>query len=472
MDQMETPEINQPEIPAVTLIEVTASDDGMTGFVKLMKQGENPPPATKEQLMEALHSNRILYGIKESSVEKMAARPIYNIKIEIAKGLAPVNGEDGTIVYYVVRDSEYRPEINMEGTVDYKNLDYFQIVKKNQVLAEITKESAGTEGMNVYGGVMPAKNGRPVPSPVGKNTHLVQDDTMLVADCDGVIRFARDTIDVNDMLKINGDVDQLTGNLNFSGDITIEGDVSDGFSVKSGGNIIVKGVVEDASIEAAGNVHISKGINGGGANRIHVGGNLKCKYIEHANIHVDGEISADYIIDSDVTCMGNIVLAGSRELIVGGDVRVLGELRAKDIGSESERNTRIEVIGIKIMDTETIEKLTKERDEFSARMQLLAEKAQQLNQSRMTAGDEVMEQLALAKKQILVIRDKVDQLNYQIQQVEKNWTMEFPGAIICKRKIYQGVKIYFGEEKFHFELDNIEHCRLFWADGAIIHGTL
>jgi uncharacterized protein (DUF342 family) len=124
------------------------------------------------------------------------------------------------------------------------------------------------------------------------------------------------------------------------------------------------------------------------------------------------------------------------------------------------------------MDTETIEKLTKERDEFSARMQLLAEKAQQLNQSRMTAGDEVMEQLALAKKQILVIRDKVDQLNYQIQQAEKNWTMEFPGAIICKRKIYQGVKIYFGEEKFHFELDNIEHCRLFWADGAIIHGTL
>lgn len=472
MDQMETPEINQPEIPAVTLIEVTASDDGMTGFVKLVKQGENPPPATKEQLMEALHSNRIQYGIKESSVEKLAARPIYNIKIEVAKGLAPVNGADGSIVYYVKRDSEYRPEINMEGTVDYKNLDYFQIVKKDQVLAEITKESAGTEGMNVYGGIMPAKNGRPAPSPVGKNTRLVQEDTLLISDCDGVIRFARDTIDVNDMLKINGDVDQLTGNLNFSGDITIEGDVSNGFSVKSGGNIIVKGVVEDATIEAAGNVHISKGINGGGANSIYVGGSLKCKYIEHANIHVEGEISADYIIDSEVTCMGNIVLAGSRELIVGGDVRVLGELRAKDIGSESERNTRIEVIGIKIMDTETIEKLTKERDELSARVQLLAEKAQQLNQSRMTAGDEVMEQLALAKKQILVIRDKVDQLNYQIQQAEKNWTMEFPGSILCKRKIYQGVKIYFGEEKFHFELDSIEHCRLFWADGAIIHGTL
>ena len=419
-----------------------------------------------------MQENRIVYGIKESSVEKLAARPIYNIKIEIAKGVPPVYGQDGSITFYVQRDSEYRPEINLEGTIDYKNLDYFQIVKKGETLAEITRETAGTEGMNIYGGVVPTKNGRTPNTPVGKNTHLIQDDTLLVSDCDGVIRFSRDTIDVNDMLKINANVDQLTGNINFSGDVNIEGDVSDGFSVKSGGNIIVKGVVEDAAIEAIGNVHISKGVNGGGTNSIYVGGNLKCKYIEHANIHVEGNISADYIIDSNVTCMGNIELGGSRELVVGGEVRVLGELRAKDIGSESERTTRIEVIGIKNIDTESIEKLTKERDELNERVQLLAENAQKLSQSRMNANDDVMEQLALAKKQIFVIRDKVDQLNFQIQQMEKNWTMEFPGSIICKRKIYQGVKISFGEEKFHFELDNIEHCKIFCVDGTIIQGTL
>jgi Predicted polymerase, most proteins contain PALM domain, HD hydrolase domain and Zn-ribbon domain len=471
MDQFENPEVSQTSNP-ITLIEVTASDDGMTGFIKLVKQGENPSPVSKENLHETLNANHIVYGIKESSVEKLAARPIYNIKIEVAKGLPPVNGQDGTVTYYVKKDSEYRPEINLEGTVDYKNLDYFQIVKKDQILAEITREQAGTDGMNIYGSVIPAKAGRPAPSPVGKNTRLIDDDTRLVSVCDGVIRFLRDSIDVNDMLKINGSVDQLTGNINFTGDVNIEGDVSDGFSVKSGGNVIIKGVVEDAAIEATGNVHISKGINGGGANRIYVGGNLKCKYIEHANIHVEGNISADYIIDSNVTCMGNIELAGSRELVVGGEVRVLGELRVKDIGSESERQTKIEVIGIKIMDTENIERLTKERDELNARVQVLAENAQKLSQSRMNAGDDVMEQLVLVKKQILVIREKVDQLNYQIQQLEKNWTMEFPGCIICKKKIYQGVRISFGDEKFHFELDNIEHCRIFWADGAIIHGTL
>ena len=475
MNQGETPEINPgltPEIEPVTLIEITTSEDGMTGFIKLIKQSENPSPVTKEQLMKALAENRITYGIRESSVEKLAARPIYNIRIEVAKGVPSEYGENGTITFYVKKDSEYRPEISLEGIIDYKNLDYFQIVKKDQTLAEITKETEGTEGTNIYGAKIPTRHGKPASSPVGKNTHLIQDDTLLVSDCDGVIRFVRDSIDVNDMLKINSNVDQLTGNLNFTGDINIEGDISDGYSVKSGGNVIVKGVVEDAAIEAAGNVHISKGINGGGKHSIYVGGNLKCKYIEHANIHVEGNISADYIIDSNVTCMGNIELVGTKEIVVGGEVRVLGELQAKDIGSESERTTIIEVIGIKIMDTEGIEKLTKDRDEFSEKLQLLVENAAKISQARMSASGDMMDQLSLAKKQILMIREKVEELNYQIQQLEKNWTMEYTGSIACKRKLYQGVKINFGELRFHFEFSNLDHCRIFWSGNEIIQGTL
>ncbi len=235
MDQNKNPEVvkttgqpeDQPAKPV--LIEVSASDDGMTGYIKLVRQGADSLPVTKEQLMDALRANRITYGVKEPSLEKLAARPIFNIKIEVAKGLPPVYGQDGFVTYYVKRDSEYRPEINLEGEVDYKNLDYFQIVKKDQILAEITKESEGSEGRNIYGSVVPTKIGRPVNSPAGKNTRLIQDDTLLVADCDGVIHFIRDTVDVNEMLKVNSNVDQLTGNINFSGDVTIEGDVSSVF---------------------------------------------------------------------------------------------------------------------------------------------------------------------------------------------------------------------------------------------------
>ena len=464
-------EIEVEEKPA-TIVEASASDDGMTGYIKLIRQCPNPDPVTKEQIMEALAAQRIVYGIKESSVEKLAARPIFNIRIEVAKGLAPIHGEDGKVNYFVKRDSEYHPEYNLEGTIDYKNLDYFQIVKKGQLLAEIEKETEGIEGSNIYGGILPARKGRPAFSPVGKNTSLIEDDTKLIANCDGVIRFIRDTVDVNDMLHIKSSVDQLTGNIKFTGDVTIEGDVCDGFSVKSGGNIIVKGVVEDADIEAAGNVHISNGINGGGEKRIYVGGNLKCKYIEHANIHVEGDINADYIIDSNITCMGNIELAGTRELIAGGEIKVMGQLSARDIGTASERITKIEILGIKIMDTESIDMLTKERDELNDKLQQLAENTAKLSQSRMGAGDGVMEQLSMAKKQLVSVRERIELLNSQIQQLEKHWTMEFPGAVLCKRKLHQGVRINFGEERFHFELDNLEHCKIYWSEGSIVHGML
>lgn len=457
---------------SMVVIEVSASDDGMTGFVKLLKESDNPAPVTKEQLMEELKKNRIIYGIKESALEKMAARPIYNIKIEVVKGLPPVFGEDGTVIYHVKRNSEYRPEINSEGIIDYKNLDYFQMVKKDQILAEIKKETEGSEGINIYGGTVPTRQGRPAQSPVGKNTRLIEDNMVLVAECDGIVHFVRDSIDINDVLRIRGNVDQSTGNVNFSGDVSIDGDICSGFTVKSGGNVVVKGVVENAIVEAAGSVHISNGINGGGTSRIYVGGNLKCKYIEYANIHAEGNINADYIIDSDVTCMGNIELVGQRELIAGGQIRVLGDLKARDIGSGSGRVTKIEVIGTKIMDTDGINKLTKTRDELNAREKYLTEGEHKLKQVRMNVDDAVMDQLAMIKKQILAIRDETERLTHQIQEKEADWTMEFHGSIICKRKLYQGVKIRFAEENFHFGLDDIEHCRIFWADGEIIQGTI
>ncbi len=467
MDHEVTSE-NMPDI----IIEIIKSEDGMTGYVKLNKHTDSPEPITKEQLLDALHAEGITYGIKEASVEKMATRPIYNIKIEMARGLEPINGEDAEITYYVKKDAEYLPEFSEEGTIDYKNLDYFQVVKKDAVLAELKKETAGVDGMNIYGGVLPAKFGRPLPAPIGKNTHLIEDDTKLVADCDGVIRFVRDSIDVNEVFKINDSVGQHTGNIKFSGDVAIEGDVNDGYSVKAGGNIVIKGVVENAKIEAGGNVHISKGINGGAQNLVVVGGDLKCKYIEDANIQVDGNINADYIIDSKVTCLGNIELSGSKELIAGGEINILGELSAKDVGSENGRATKIVVIGTKIMDTDAINQESKNRDDMNQVLESLIEKVAQLNQSRLRGGDEVMNQLSLTKKQILVVRDKIDQINNRITELERDWKMEYYGAVLCKKKLYQGVRIHYGEEVFRFELDNLDHCRIFWDGSQIIQGTL
>ena len=463
------------------MIDVIISDNGMIGYIRLKKweegEGEKPVvkpgPVTVDQLMQALKKNRIVYGIKENGLRMLAARPIYGIKIEVARGTDPVDGEDGYVNFFVKRDSEYKPEYSEEGIIDYKNLDYFQQVTEGQILCEVVKETTGTEGRNILGVAVPAKSGKPAISPQGKNTLFNEDGTRLIAVCSGVVRFVKDHIDINEVLRIPSHVDQMTGNIDFPGDVIVEGDVCYGFSVKTGGNVTIKGVVEGASVEAAGDIHISKGINGAGGKKVMAGRNLRSGYIENAELQVEGNITTDYIIDSNIICRGNIELVGRNELIIGGSIRILGELTAKYIGSEKERPTRIEVMGVVAADTESIDRLKEEREEYNSSASKLMETLNQFSHlGQLNEKDPLTQQLNVLKQQLILLKERIDSATLKINKLEKEGRVEYPGSILCKRKIYQGVKIYFGDEMFRFDLDDIEHCRISWCDGEIIHGTL
>ncbi|MGI6734218.1 MAG: DUF342 domain-containing protein [Anaerovoracaceae bacterium] len=463
------------------LLEVIVSDDNMTGYIRLKKMDKEEAPdgeelpavvVTADHMMQALAKERIVYGIKEETIHKLAARPIYGIKIEVAKGTDPVDGEDGYVNFYVKRDSEYKPEYDEEGIIDYKNLDYFQQVKEGQLLCEVVKETEGTDGINIFGNPVAAKSGRSPVSPMGKNTVFNEDGTKLMAACSGVVRFVKDYIDINEVLHVRN-VDQSTGNINFPGDVIVDGDVHYGFSVKSGGNVTIKGVIEGAFVEAAGNVHVSRGINGSGGKRVVAGGNLRSGYIENADLLVEGDIITDYIIDSNIVCNGNITLVGKNERIIGGSVKLLGELTARYIGNERERPTRIEVMGVVIADTETIQRLKMEREEYESRFVKLAEILNHF--SRLSGYEEEEnepEELRVVKQQAALLKEQIDLATRKIEKLEKEIRVEYPGAILCKRKIYQGVRIYFGNEMFRFELDDIERCRIFWSEGEILQGTL
>jgi uncharacterized protein (DUF342 family) len=424
-------------------------------------------------MLDALSAQGVVFGIKESSIEKLAMRPIFNLKIEVARGLNPIDGEDGRVIYHVKKDSEYKPIIQDEGIIDYKNIDYFQMVEKGQLLCEIIKETEGIEGCNIFGADVPAKAGRPPEDPKGKNTEYIEDGAKLIASCDGVVRFITSTIEINDTMYINSSVNQQTGNIDFSGDVIVGGDVCEGFTVCSGGNIIVKGVVEAAHIEAAGNVHISNGVNGAGKEGIFVGGDLRCKYIENANLHVEGNISADYIIDSKIVCNGNIELRGSRELVVGGEIKLLGQLEARDIGTENERVTRIEILGVRNIDTVGINKFNEETEVLQEKAKALMETATKCaDKLKSGRNPQLLEFLDKTMKQILSLKERMDYNMNQVERLENNWTMDYFGEVICKRKIYQGVKINFGDTRFRFNLDNIEHCRIYWHKGEIQQATL
>ena len=469
----------------VNLIEVSISDDKRQGFIKLEKQEEGNTVFTKEALLAALAEKQIEHGIIDSAVQKLAQRPIFNIRIKVAEATAPVDGKDGVVKLFVKKDADYKPEYSEDETVDYKNLDYFQMAQKGQVLCEIEKETAGIAGKDLYGQPIPAYKGRKPQVPAGKNTSLNEDESKLIADCDGIIKFVS-TINIDEMMHIRSNIDFSTGNINFPGDVTIDGDVSSGFSVKAGGNLIIKGVVEDAVIESAGNLVIAKGIYGGTAGEVIAGKDLRCNYIENASLNVKGDITVDYIIDGKITCYGNIHLSGSKELIVGGEIKLRGELVARDIGNEREYPTVIRILGEKAVDQAELDRLKLKKEE--AKLQLEENKAKEaqingllltqeknsiLNRNHKSSG---MEQVKTLKKQIdrqfMLLKKELEEIDNAIGYVKNQGIVNYFGSVSVKRKLYQGTRIYFGDMLFSFEVDSLEHCKIYWDQDDIVNGMM
>ncbi|PKM48774.1 MAG: hypothetical protein CVV01_01780, partial [Firmicutes bacterium HGW-Firmicutes-6] len=247
-----------------------------------------------------------------------------------------------------------------------------------------------------------------------------------------------------------------------------------------------KGVVEDAKIEAVGNVVIAKGIYGGSSGDVIVGKDLRCNYIENAILHVDGDITVDYIIDGKITCNGNIYLSGAKELIVGGEIQLMGELVAKEIGNEREYPTIIRILGERIVDQAEIDRLRIKEEETRLQLQEINDKEAQINDLLLTQekkdmlnrnrNSAAMEQIITLKKQVdrqaLLIKREIEEIEKAIIYVEKKGTTSYYGSVSAKRKLYRGTRIYFGELLFQFEFDNLEHCRIYWDNDDIVNGMM
>ena len=137
------------------------------------------------------------------------------------------------------------------------------------------------------------------------------DDEIIVAGGDGTL-----THFVNDVYEVS-DVDTSTGNIEYSGNVCVLGNVKTGFSIKADGDVEVRGVVENATVEATGNVTIARGMNGMSKGTITAGGNVVAKFLENANVNAGGYVHSEAILHSNVICKGEVTVTGKKGFIDG-----------------------------------------------------------------------------------------------------------------------------------------------------------
>jgi uncharacterized protein (DUF342 family) len=359
--------------------------------------------------------------------------------------------------------------VKEDGTVDFRELGLVQNVSKGEVLCRIIPPEPGRDGIDLYDNVVRHTEGQLPTLPSGTNTELSEDKLSLLASVDGCAVCKKDNINVEDVFVLRGDVDNASGNINFNGSVVIQGDVKEGFYVKAGNDISIRGMAEGAFIEAGGNISISNGMNGMIKGTLNAGGNVIAKYFQNTNVICKGDIYADVIMNCQITTEGSVILRGKQALLIGGHCQIGKKIQAGTIGSSNHVRTEIAIVSDQLnmalygtgdnydelqrklfLANKGSEKLQKQIDEFSANSS---------QQEKTPQEREALKAAIVKKAQFATLIGMLENSINEIKEVRQTFA---DYKIIGLKIIYPGTRITIAN--YYFNIENEYNNTKFYAD--------
>jgi uncharacterized protein len=332
-----------------------------------------------QEIVEAVRNERIPPSEEKTMEIRKLISGVFSKSKEILdyillEGKAPVNGENSRIDFKVNVESVrvFTSDVNVK--VDHRNIQEINSVSKGQLLAVRIPSTRGLkDGRDIFGEVIPALDGSPVVNfRPGDNITTDSSGNSYFAAVNGQVKFSHGVLRVTPVFVVRGDVDYSVGNINFSGDVVIMGDVLDNFQVKADESIMVYKNIGAANIYAGGDLVVRNGIINKKKSRVIVQGDVRCRFIENSFIEVKGSVYVeDYILQSVVSSKKSVYLSQAKKgQIVGGEVRALEGVHARQIGNENEIATRI-LVGKTSFLTREVEKIDRDIMEIYGKLEKL-----------------------------------------------------------------------------------------------------
>ncbi len=318
-------------------IKMDIGKDAMTAYMYIIPGGE--VEITESYLREELEKRGIKSGINEEVLHEIVNVGSPEKDYLVASGTPPVKGRDGRYeLFFERRVDEGAPTIRADGSVDYSPV--IHMVKKGDKVAEYHPPMQGTMGYTIFDAVVapaPSKEGIPL-----KCINVERRGNEYIAQKDGRISLKGNKLEVKEYLLIDGNAGYSLGNINFNGDIHIQGDILTDVKVTAGGSIEVDGVVEGAKVVAGKNILVRHGIHGKGKAIIHAGKNLTSNFVEEAKeVRVGKDILVDYMINTDASAGGKIQATGKTGALIGGKIQAEEMIDVIRIGNDKGVKTQI-----------------------------------------------------------------------------------------------------------------------------------
>ncbi|MFO1445933.1 DUF342 domain-containing protein [Bacillus sp. Bva_UNVM-123] len=445
---------------------ISISQDRLSAKIDLIKKIEPEFSFTVNELNEFLKKEKITFGLKENRLAEICENPNSNAyPVIIAEGSAVKNGVDAYLVNEVRFDkTEKREKFN------FRNVLKIPSVKSGQLLASIIPPTPGTDGTDVTGRKIPAKNGKQLKIRPGKN--VIVNGENFYSTSDGQLSVTNKMVSVNPVFEVNGDIDLKTGNIDFIGNVEIRGNVPSGYEIKAGGDIKIFGLVESATIHADGNIVISGGVTGGNKGSVTAGGNIQATYLNQAIVRAGQDIIvASSILHSKVEAGGSIYC--NNALVIGGVLLANGNLHIKDVGNHLFTKTELKA-GSDTTLTEKEHELKKQKAILSDNVSKLTGIEQKILQIGKSTGKLTEEQRTLILKQQKTKRhllEQIQDIEDELEEIEAEVNEKQDTSIYIYNIIYPNSSIQYGKytRQIQKEFSNV---RFYFSNGEILFSPI
>jgi len=291
---------------------------------------------TRDDVLFIMAEKAVVYGIDYEMIDDILANGICGQEFIIATATPPISGKDAVVTEIIPIDPNAKPFLNEDGTADYKKWDNIRQVEKGEVICTRVPPTPGIPGTSVFGHPLSPTPGEDIALPVGMNTKAIDNETKLVAAINGFLYRRDRDICIGSIYIINGDVNFKTGNIEYSGDVLVKGNVNAGFSVIANGNISIEGIVESARIESRnGNVFLKSSVFGLNNATIIANKSLNAENIQDAKIIVGQNLVVKGLIRSCQIETENLSMPPNGQ-IISSSIAFRGRLKCGNIGGKIE----------------------------------------------------------------------------------------------------------------------------------------
>lgn len=412
------------------------NQSGMEAIVILPNPGV---PIAQDEVLSAIKEADIKKGVDYAVVKAICDGTTSGDIVTLAKGVMPQVGADGWYEFFFDTNVKSNPVLMEDGSVDYQNAKWFELVKKGQTVAVYHEAQEGTPGYTIMGESLATKKGKEKPILTGSGFQILEEKKTYIAMENGKIELKDNRLVISSVLVLD-DVTCATGNVDFDGSIYVRGNVGQGVSIHATRDVLVDGYSESSVIEAGGDIILKKGNNASGRGFLRANGDVMGMFFESARVWAGGKVSANYCLRSEIHAGTRIEISGRNGVLAGGLAQAQNLIQATNIGNEASLATRL-VLGNKDKNVQMQVDLQGREKKVSQELRLLLNAYQEFRKKFEPVIRNVHPTYLKLEDAIYTKKTELEELKKRKDAVEKEQKKQKSAKVVVTGNLYSGVSV-------------------------------